>query len=123
MYFDAQSATPLLDHVDKWVRVVGYPALLATAIWLVRKWDGGKALIQAIGDDAKTAATKASEACTEVAVIKSNHFAHLQTSMETLALQGTEQIKLLGSMDKTLAVMGTKLDRPVIVVKSDGSQS
>jgi hypothetical protein len=122
MFFDG-SATPILDQVDKWFRVIGWPCAFTLAFLLARKWDKGQSLVKDIGDNARLAAAKASEACTEVAVIKSNHFAHLQESMATLAAQGTDQIKLLTSMDKNLAIMGTKLDRPVIVVKNDGSQS
>jgi hypothetical protein len=106
MYLD----TDTIDLIDKLVRIIGWPTLLGALVWIVRKWDKGQADFTEVCANTRTAVSGVAEVKAQVDKIQTNHFAHLQDSMQTLVQQSSKQVEILTSVDKNIAVLGAKLD-------------
>jgi hypothetical protein len=87
---------PQLDFADQLIRLFGWPALLGAFVWAIRKWDKSSAQFKAMQADG------------------------IETRRMALEIHGKvnnteEEIKahtpLLISIDKSLAVIATRLDR------------
>lgn len=96
---------PQLDAVDSVVRILGWPTLLGVLAWAIRTYDKGTRELKDL--TANTAETRRMVMETHGAVteIKTNHLTHLAEEIQS-------QTPILVSMDKTLAVIATKLDQP-----------
>ena len=100
-----------LDSIDQLVRVLGWPTFLGIVAWAVRKWDKGQATLKDIHAQGKLAAENSEAALTEIGVLKTNHFPHLQEGIESVAASNTEAVKVLQSMDKNIAVLVDRTPR------------
>lgn len=99
-----QAMHPHIDLADSIVRIFGIPGILAGLVWLVRTYDKGARELKDIREDTTETRRMAMETHGGVAEIKNNHLVHLEDEIKN-------QTPLLISMDKSLAVIATKLDR------------
>ena len=75
---------PQLDLLDEIVRILGWPAVVTTLVWVVRKWDAGQQAVKDLTDNTALAVQKVSKVDEELTLIKSNHLQHLQSGIDQL---------------------------------------
>ena|ERR1035437_4204878 len=96
---------PQLDFADQIIRLLGWPTLLGGLVWAVRKWDKSAEAFKSIYDSTSETRRMMLETLGGVNEIKENHLAHLAAEVKA-------QTPILLNMDKTLAVIAAKIDRP-----------
>jgi hypothetical protein len=100
----------MIDHpnvslVESVVHILGIPGIIGALVWVVRKWDKAALDSIALKDDTTETRRMTMEALSGITEIKENHLAHLTKEIQA-------QTPILTNMDKTLAVIAVKLDRP-----------
>ena len=95
---------PHLELTDQIIRMFGWPALLGAFVWAIRKWDKASETVVAVQADTVETRRMVLETLGGVNNIQTNHLVHLSDEVK-------KQTPLLTSMDKSLAVIATKLDR------------
>jgi hypothetical protein len=107
--------TPNLDIVDKLIRIFGIPGIIGVVVWLIRTYDNGQRTIKAI--DERTQLTEQAitsvQAC--VTTIQTNHLEHLAEAITGIAATQADTLKVLGTMDKTLAILSDRSTRGMVV--------
>jgi hypothetical protein len=100
---DAQPHLPI-EVLDQWIRILGWPTLLGTLAWVIRKWDAGQRQFQEM--DANTKSVKAT-----VEVIQNNHLAHLQDGITRVAASNDDAVKVLQQIDTNIKILVDRFPR------------
>lgn len=102
---------PRLDLFDEIVRALGWPTLLGTIVWIVRKWDKGQEEFKKMGENTKEAVRLVTAVKAQTEVIETNHLQHLQEGITRLAGSNDKAVEILLAMDKSLAIMADRSPR------------
>lgn len=105
--------TPHLDAVDKTVRIIGYPAIVGTIIWLVRTFEKGSAKVETIADTTKATLDV-------VTTTQNNHLAHIANDLASQKEKQDstievldKQTEVLRSIDKNISVLVDRSSRQI----------
>ena len=102
---------PQLEFLDEIVRLLGWPALLAGLVWVIRKWDKGQREFKDIAENTKIAVQGVSEVKSQVAVIQNNHLAHLQAGITQVAASNDKAVDLLQNISSDIRVLVDRTPR------------
>lgn len=94
-----------LDVVEKLVHIFGVPGIIGVIVWLIRTYDKGRADIGKIVRTTSDSQRMTMEVHGMVETIRTNHLAHLAEDMKALAEDYRDGNKILGSIDKGIAVL------------------
>lgn len=96
---------PQLELIDQLIRMFGWPALLGTLVWVVRKWDTGQRELKELGANTKLAVETVNVVKSEVETIKNNHLAHLQDGITQVAVSNDKAVAVLQNIDAGIKIL------------------
>ena len=103
--------TPTIDLVDKLVRVIGIPGIIAAIVWLVKAFDKGASKLNEITNDTSETRRMAVETLGNVNTIQTNHLAHLADDMKKQAEKQDATVTVLTNIDKNIALLVDRTPR------------
>ena len=102
---------PQLDLMDEIVRILGWPAVVTTLVWVVRKWDAGQQAVKDLTDNTALAVQKVSKVDEELTLIKSNHLQHLQSGIDQLAVSNDKAVAVLEKINSGIGLLVDRTSR------------
>ena len=105
------TSSPTVETIHSIVEIFGWPALLTGFVWLVRTFDKGQRELRDIHDGTKLAVTTVAEVKNAVDTMQTNHLAHLQDGIESLAKSNDKAVELLVSVDRNIAILADRSTR------------
>lgn len=102
---------PQLNYLDELVRIIGWPTLICTVIWVVQKWDKGQREAKEISENAKAAADGVALVKTQMDTIITNHIVHLQTDIERLGTSNEKQVEVLQQINTSIKILVDRTPR------------
>jgi hypothetical protein len=100
-----------LDLIDELVRLLGWPAILAALVWVIRIYDAGQREFKEIGKNTEIAIKGVAEVKAAVDTIQTNHLAHLQQGITRLAESNDTAVIVLQNIDKGIGILTDRLPR------------
>jgi hypothetical protein len=97
--------TPHLDEADKIIRMIGLPTIIGGIIWFVRAYDRGQQKLDDIRASTKSAELAAVQTKSTMDEVATNHLDHMAKSLEAQATIHEDQLRVLQSIDKGVAVL------------------
>jgi hypothetical protein len=102
---------PQLELVDLVIRMLGWPALLAGLVWVIRKWDAGEQNFKTLESNTRHVVETVTQVKADVATIKSNHLAHLQDGITKLTDSNDKAVDLLQDIKSGINVLVDRTPR------------
>jgi hypothetical protein len=102
---------PAVEAVHSVVEILGWPTLLATIVWVVRKWDKLTGELRSIDKRTQDNLVTTTVVKAAVETIRDNHLAHVEQGVKDLASSHDKTIEVLGSIDKNIALLVDRFPR------------
>src|ERR1017187_849787 len=89
---------PQLEFADVIIRLLGWPFLIGTLIWVVRTWDRGQQQLKELETNTRISAATITMVKDAVSLIQTNHLTHLQSGMEAVAASNEKTAAMLAAV-------------------------
>jgi hypothetical protein len=102
---------PQLDMLHEIVGILGWPALLAGLVWVIRVYDRGTRQVKDISADAAETKRMALETLGSLHEIKTNHLVHLQAGITQVATSNDRAVEVLQDISTGIRVLVDRTPR------------
>lgn len=106
-----QAAHPHLEVIDYAVRILGWPTLLGTIVWVIRKYDAGQAEFKKLSETTNQAAQGVAVVQQQVTTIQTNHLAHLQEGIAEVAKTNAAAVEVLHEINNGIKIVLDRVPR------------